>query len=81
MRECCPLHTGRLAKYSPQVMESMIRMYCEGEPNNCARYVVMSSLGKENVPADLTPNDMVRAKAVIKECQKKYLAARQTIND
>ncbi len=39
--------------------------YCQGENTNCARYMVLVSCGRENVPADLFPNQVGRAANII----------------
>jgi hypothetical protein len=50
-------------------MEGMARIYkrryCQGDNTECARFVVFSALGKEQVPADLYPNMRERAQAII----------------
>lgn len=69
----CPFHNGRLARYSPSVVESMKRLYCEGGQSLCARYNVLTTLGKEHVPVDLSPNDMTQARLIIRDHQKKLL--------
>lgn len=61
----CPFHSGRLAKYSAAVVASMKREYCEGNEANCARYQIVTTLGKEHVPTDLTPNDTKQAQEII----------------
>jgi hypothetical protein len=39
--------------------------YCRGNKDACARYVVHKSMGEENVPSDLYPNMIERAKDII----------------
>jgi len=43
------------------------RSYCEGDKTQCARYMVLTKLGKESVPADLYPNMHDRAKKIIRD--------------
>lgn len=52
-----------------QNMPSMAHIYkdryCRGDNTECARYMVFKALGRENVPADLYPNDVARARDII----------------
>jgi len=41
--------------------------YCEGNKTLCARYIVAYSIGNENVPTDMIPNMIARAKKIIEE--------------
>lgn len=50
----------------PTTANLMKRKYCQGDFSACARYVVCKALGKEKVPADLTPSQMDRAKLLIR---------------
>jgi len=43
--------------------------YCQGDNSNCARYMVLKSLGKPAVPADIYPNQHDRAKKMIATVQ------------
>ncbi|HHU29634.1 MAG TPA: hypothetical protein GXZ53_02945 [Firmicutes bacterium] len=43
------------------------RKYCEGDKTICARYIVVSRIGRENVPANLYPNMHERAKKILEE--------------
>jgi hypothetical protein len=43
------------------------RKYCEGDKTICARYIVASRIGRENVPANLYPNMHERAKKILEE--------------
>ncbi len=43
----------------------MSQRYCKGDSSQCARYVVMKRLGKGNVPIDLYPNEMAKARALV----------------
>lgn len=47
------------------VKDSMKKRYCLGDNSKCARYMIFKSLGKEKVPADLVPNQVERAAAII----------------
>ncbi len=41
------------------------RQYCEKEKEKCARYIVLTKLGRKAVPVDLFPNMHERAKKII----------------
>jgi len=49
----------------PSTASMMKRKYCRGDFTHCARYIVQAALGKENVPADLTPSQAEKAKQCI----------------
>lgn len=42
------------------------KMYCEGDFDHCARYMVVKAIGRGNVPSDLFPNQKDRAESIIK---------------
>ncbi|HVN20548.1 MAG TPA: hypothetical protein VMU05_17310 [Dongiaceae bacterium] len=67
MAECeklkkCPFFTDKMANM-PSVAEVMKRNYCLGDKNLCARYQLASA--GLSVPADLFPNDIDRARALL----------------
>lgn len=39
--------------------------YCEGDKQQCARYMVLTKLGEDFVPVDLYPNMFERAEKII----------------
>lgn len=41
--------------------------YCKGSNQECARYVVYVACGRAAVPADLAPNDQLRARTIVYE--------------
>jgi hypothetical protein len=41
------------------------RKYCKGDYTLCARYMVFKALGNENVPLDLLPSEVQKAKELI----------------
>ncbi|MFX0020830.1 MAG: hypothetical protein ACFE9S_00770 [Candidatus Hermodarchaeota archaeon] len=49
----------------PVTTEMFKQTYCKGDYNICARFVVASTLGKDNVPLDLFPNQSERANKLI----------------
>jgi len=40
----------------PSESETYRIIYCKGDSSNCARHIVFRALGKEEIPADLYPN-------------------------
>ncbi len=40
--------------------------YCKKDNSNCARYIVFKALGREKVPIELFPNQLERAKEILK---------------
>ena len=49
----------------PSMAGMMKRKYCQGDFNNCARFMVCKALGMDKVPADLSPSQTDRAKELI----------------
>jgi len=49
----------------PAMAEIMKKKYCRGDNTKCARYLVCKKLGKEKVPADLSPAQTDRAQALL----------------
>ena len=49
------------------------KRYCEGDKSQCARYMLASSIGKENMPADLYPIMMDRANKLVDEYYRKSM--------
>lgn len=69
MAECeclpkCVFFNDKMADM-PTMAASMKKRYCLGDNTNCARYMVFKAKGRENVPADLFPNNEARAKAIL----------------
>ena len=60
----CPFLNGKMAA-RPGTAGLFKKRYCEGDGSNCARYLVAKALGKAAVPADLFPNEMERARALV----------------
>lgn len=50
----------------PSTASMMKRKYCQGDFTLCARYIVQAALGKKNVPADLNPSQVDKAKLLIR---------------
>ncbi len=49
----------------PSTANMLKKKYCKGDFTKCARYVVCKALGREKVPADLTPSQMDKAKLLL----------------
>jgi hypothetical protein len=49
----------------PQMAETYKTRYCKGAFNDCARYIVCKSKGREAVPKDLFPNQKDKAMRLI----------------
>lgn len=50
----CPFYNDKMSTDSALGRMNK-KKYCEGDKTLCARYMVASSIGKENVPANLFP--------------------------
>jgi hypothetical protein len=69
MAECtciltCPFYNDRM-RDMPGIADLLKNNYCQGNYENCARYLVRSKLGRDNVPGDLFPNQADRVKSII----------------
>lgn len=69
MAECeclskCLFFNDKMADM-PAMAESMKRRYCMGDSTQCARHMVLVAKGRENVPADLFPNNIERANKIL----------------
>ena len=49
----------------PDMANLYKQRYCRTDNSKCARFMVFSALGRENVPSDLFPNDSERALKII----------------
>jgi len=49
----------------PATASMMKKKYCQGDFAKCARYMVCKTLGREKVPADLTPSQMDKARLLL----------------
>ncbi len=71
MSECelihkCPFFNDKIAG-EPDKIEAMKDKYCRKNNLNCARYMIVTALGKESVPVDLTPDEKTKAYGIISE--------------
>lgn len=62
--EKCIFFNDKMASM-PTAANIMKKKYCLQDSSHCARFMVFSALGRENVPPDLFPNDESRAKTII----------------
>ena len=53
----------------PATAEVYKKMFCRQNNATCARYMIYTALGRENVPPDLFPNEQQRAVTIIRERQ------------
>jgi hypothetical protein len=71
MSECelingCIFFNDKMAN-RPGTADLLKSIYCKGEPDNCARMIVVKALGRSKVPADLFPNQAALAVEIIKK--------------
>ena len=62
----CPFFNDRL-EIEHQMSTLFKARYCKGSSQECARYVVYAACGRAAVPADLAPNDRLRARTIVYE--------------
>ncbi len=60
----CAFFNNKMADM-PVMAESMKKRYCKGDNSLCARFMVFQAKGRENVPSDLFPNNVERARSII----------------
>lgn len=49
----------------PSTAEIFKNIYCKGDPDHCARMMVVKGLGREKVPSSLFPNQTDEALEII----------------
>lgn len=57
--ESCPFFAS-VTGYSPQLNHTMKQRFCLEDSTECARYIALHAIGRENVPLDLLPSDCNR---------------------
>ena len=60
----CPFICDRM-EGKPATSEMYRNAYCHCDNTGCARYIVLSTLGRDAVPPDLFPNQVDRALEII----------------
>ncbi len=73
MAECqiaknCPLY--RSDATSQSVSRWLKSHYCRGNFVLCARHTVHEAMGQEYVPADLFPNEQIRAHEIVSQADR-----------
>ncbi len=69
MGECeltagCIFFNDKMANM-PSMTSMMKSVYCQSDPDKCARLMIVKAVGREKVPADLFPNQVDKAKEII----------------
>jgi hypothetical protein len=54
----------------PTAAEMMKKKFCRSDSAHCARFMISSTLGKQQVPQDLYPNQADRAKTILAQAGK-----------
>jgi len=50
----------------PSTADMLKNLYCQQDFDKCARYVIVKEMGREKVPADLFPNQIEKARSILK---------------
>ncbi len=64
LTEGCIFFNDKMANM-PSMAKMYKQRYCEDSFETCARYEVFKAIGRENVPADLYPNEAEKASGLI----------------
>jgi len=64
LTETCIFFNDQMANM-PSTSAVYKKIYCEKDFDTCGRYMIFKSIGRENVPKDLFPNQNDRAKEII----------------
>ena len=67
--EYCPFFKDQMAGM-PRSTRIAMEMFCKEEYQECARFVVFIECGAENVPSDLFPGEMKRARKIVSEFEE-----------
>ncbi len=68
--EGCPYFESDVMKEIDTMAKMRQEQYCKGDNSKCARYMVFKALGKENVPRDLLPFQVEKAKEIVVKKRK-----------
>ena len=63
--EKCVFFNGHMADM-PSTADMLKNLYCQQDFDKCARYVIVKEMGREKVPADLFPNQIEKARSILK---------------
>lgn len=61
----CPFFNDAIPNM-PITAQYLKNTYCTEHPDMCARYIVCTALGKDQVPLDLFPEELSKAETIIK---------------
>jgi hypothetical protein len=70
MSECriaktCPFYNNQANKQAKSLSEWLRYQYCRGNYAMCARHTLHEAMGQDLVPADLYPNEQLRAQQIL----------------
>ena len=71
MKKCsitdeCPFFKDQLPKmHTAKEREDMRRKFCGGGSTQCARFIVASALGLDEVPGNLFPDDLFKVSIIL----------------
>ncbi len=71
MKKCsiideCPFFKDQLPKmHTAKDREDMRRKFCGGGNTQCARFIVASALGLDEVPGNLLPDDLFKVSIIL----------------
>ena len=66
--ESCPFFKEKMEDM-PEHVELFKTLYCRGNNQVCARYMVLKEIGREQVPSDLFPNHVEEANNILFEAK------------
>lgn len=75
MAECliaknCPFYKNGTNSQMTAVSNWLKSHYCRGNFAMCARHTVHEAMGQEYIPADLYPNEQVRAYQIVSQANR-----------
>lgn len=66
----CPLYRGQKDSQTAAVSNWLKTQYCRGNFAMCARHTVHEAMGQEYIPADLFPNELIRANQILSQANR-----------
>ncbi len=75
MAECkiaknCPLYCSQTNSQTAAISKWLQSQYCRGNYAMCARHTVHEAMGLEFIPADLFPNELIRAHQIVSQADR-----------
>jgi len=67
LMELCPFFQN--ASADSKAVSLLREVYCRGSQQQCARYVILKTVGREHVPSTLYPNQIHLAESIIKKAR------------